>query len=43
MAKRVKSSAQAAKEIGIKFSNKKFPATDRKVSGVEKEGAGGPG
>ena len=30
------STAAAAKKAGIKFSNKKFPATDRKVSGVSK-------
>lgn len=43
MARRIKSSSAAAKAAGIKFSNKKFPATNRKVSGVEKKGAGSRG
>lgn len=37
------STAAAFKAAGLKTGTAKFPATDRKVSGVEKEGAGGPG
>lgn len=36
MARRTMSSATAAKKAGIKFSKGKFPATDRKVSGVSR-------